>query len=253
MTKEKNKKKEIETEETKEEEILDMLDDEDDDLEEKKVQKKTDDFDDDDDNVNDDDYTDLPMEYRIENIEKKLNIILVLVVITLLFGAVNTIVNLSNGESNKVDLSGANNGNSNANSGYDTSAFKEITASEIASASKSETIVLWIGHQGCGYCQSYAPKIEQAGKDYGITVRYLNLAKIVNFEVQQPYVSDTEAWDTLRNLTGKGEWEKFVADNINGTPLTVIIKNNKVVGGLSGYKEIDMIEAAFDAAGLTKK
>jgi thiol-disulfide isomerase/thioredoxin len=133
---------------------------------------------------------------------------------------------------------------------YDTSAFKAIKASEIKNASKSETIVVLIARQGCSYCSYYAPVITKVAKDFGITVRYIDLATIVDFS--QRLITDEEAYDTLSNLQGSGEWKDFAKNNITGTPLTLIIKNNKVVGGIGGYTEADGVETAFKAAGLKK-
>jgi hypothetical protein len=67
------------------------------------------------------------------------------------------------------------------------------------------------------------------------------------------YITNAEEFDTLSNLTGKGEWETFAAENVGGTPLTLIIKNNKVIGGISGYTETENVVSAFKDAGLKKK
>lgn len=202
------------------------------------------------------DINDLSIEDRIINIEKKANITLFIVLITclidviLLFGIFN---NGSNNESNQDTTN--NTTEEQTNYTYDTSAMKEITAADIASESKKETIVVVIGRQGCSACANYVPIITEVAKEYNITVRYIDLAKIIEFTETGNYVSDKEAFNTLIALTGNDEWKTFVNDNITGTPLTIIIKNNKVIGGVPGYygaETENTIKDAFDAAGLKK-
>ncbi len=204
-------------------------------------------------------YQDSSIEDRIINIEKKSNITLFLILVTfliniiILFGVFNGSHNNNN---NSNSTSNTNNSEDtstqNTNNSYDTSAMKEISAADIASESKNETIVVVIGRQGCGYCALYVPIAIDVAKEYNITLRYIDLAKIVNFNVQEPYVSDNESFNTLNSLTGNDEWKTFVSEHISGTPLTIIIKNNKVIGGISGYVEAESIKNAFDKAGLSK-
>ena len=76
---------------------------------------------------------------------------------------------------------------------------------------------------------------------------------MIDFSVEQPYITDADEFDTLSNLSGKGEWATFAYDNVGGTPLTLIIKDNKVIGGVNVYTDVDTITAAFKAAGIKKK
>ena len=54
------------------------------------------------------------------------------------------------------------------------------------------------------------------------------------------------------SLEGKGDWKDFAA-SFEGTPFTLFIKDNKVVGGINGYREANEIANAFDNAGIKKK
>lgn len=133
---------------------------------------------------------------------------------------------------------------------YSIKGFKEIKASDIYNESKGKTIVLWIGRQSCGFCAIYAPVIEDVADDYDIVARYIDLGKIINFNVSQPYISDQDSYNLLENLSGSGEWQYFASENINATPLTLIIRDNKVIGGVSGFVGEDVLEGIFNAAGL---
>lgn len=181
------------------------------------------------------------VEERIINIEKKvkasfwLNIIttvLIVFLLILLLGGGNA-SSTGTGESTGTDTQGQ--------SGYDTSSFNAIYPEDIASLSKKKTIVVWIGFQGCGYCQAYAPLLAQVTKEYGITANYIDISTITE-----------EQMNSVMSLTGKGEWANFAA-TFTGTPFTLIIKDNKVVGGIGGYTEAANIAKAFDAAGIKKK
>lgn len=213
---------------------------------------------DDDEEIIEQNLRDLSIEDRIINIENRTNIILVVVIITAILSLLAVIFTVTSNDSKSSTGTNTNSTNNNANSGtatstYSTSAFKEISAADIKTESTKETIVFWIGRQGCSACTAYQPIIEKAGEDFGIQIRYIDLGKIVDFTVERPYVTDNNSYQTLIALTGSGEWKEFVSKNISGTPLTVIVKNNKVVGGIYGADSLDNVEKAFTNAGLKKK
>jgi len=136
---------------------------------------------------------------------------------------------------------------------YDISSFTKIKPTELTTLSQGKKIVVWIGRQGCSYCSLYAPTIKSVTKDLGIKAYYIDLAQLVEFNVPQPYVSDEEEYGILVNLKGDGEWDGYAAEYVGGTPLTLIIRDNKVVGGLSGYTDsVANILNVFDKAGVKK-
>jgi thioredoxin-related protein len=137
-------------------------------------------------------------------------------------------------------------------SSYDTSVYNIIKPSQIEQESKGKTIVLWIGRQSCGYCGMYAPYINEATNNYGIKAYYVDLAGLIEFNTAQPYITDEEEFGILSGLKGEGKWDGFAEENVGGTPLTLIIKNNKVIGGLSGYADTNTIMQVFEDAGLKK-
>jgi len=196
--------------------------------------------------TNEEDYEEIPTEERIINIEKKLNIVIVLLAITLILTICSVVVAINNkGTENNT----ANTNETDENSGtYDTSAFKEISASDIKSESKNETIVVLVGRQGCGYCAAFVPIITEVAEKHGITVRYIDFAKIV--DVNAGVITDSEAYDTISKLEGTGTWAKFGETAMTGTPNTMIIKNNKIISGINGYNEADAVEEAFKEAGI---
>lgn len=135
---------------------------------------------------------------------------------------------------------------------YSVSEFKEINARNIEIESRDNIIVLWIGRQTCGYCKLYAPVIEEVVDEFDMEAYYIDLGKIIDFETSSPYITDQTAYDIISNLNGSGEWYGFAAQNINGTPLTLIIKDNEVIGGVAGFVSEGNLTGIFFDAGLTK-
>ncbi len=198
-------------------------------------------------------FVELTTEERIVNIEKKTNLVLVLVAVTLVLALITMIVVINNGSSGSSSNENKTNTSESQESGdnsYDISAFKEIRAQDIASESKSETIVVMIGRQGCGYCAIYAPIITQVAEEYGITVRYIDFLKIV--DLQSSSITDEEAYNTIKNLNATKEFEGAGEEALSGTPATLIIKNNKIINYIRGAADAATVEQEFKAAGLGK-
>ena len=190
----------------------------------------------------DDDYEEVPLEERLASIEKKTNVTFWLVIAILVVVSLNMLFTL-NGNSNEDTTTAPDttqSTNSQSTSGYDTSAFNTITPDKIKSLSDGKTIVVWLGYQGCGYCQQYAPVLAQVTKEFGITANYVNVQTLTE-----------DGLNTILSLTGSGEWKEF-ASTFKGTPFTLIIKNNKVVGGVKGAVDANTITKTFEDAGLKK-
>lgn len=191
---------------------------------------------------NEEEYEEIGLEERLANIEKKTNANFWMTIAILVVSCLSLIIALTNGGNSDSETS-TGTGTTNQEetvSGYDTSAFNTIKPADIESLSKNKTIVVWIGYQQCQFCQAYAPLLTQVTEEYGITANYIDISTITEDEL-----------NIVMSLTGKGDWEDFAA-SFTGTPFTLIIKNNKVVGGINGYVEASQIADAFDDAGLKK-
>ena len=80
---------------------------------------------------------------------------------------------------------------------------------------------------------------------------YIDIAKIIDFTSQNFDILDQDAFDTLSNLTGEG-YESYMDDNFGATPMILIMKDNKIVGGQTGYSEYENFESMLNKAGITK-
>lgn len=199
-----------------------------------------------------DDYRELTTEERIVNIDRKINAVIVLACVCIVVSLITLFIAISGGVSTKSDTEDTTSTESSSYT-YDTSEFKEISATDIKSESSNTTIVVMVGRQGCTYCSQYAPTITDVAEDYGITVRYIDLSKILQVNDDNTVsIIDEESYEILTTLEGEGDYEDFASENFGYTPETIIIKNNKIIGGFAGNAESSSIEEAFEAAGFTK-
>ena len=151
----------------------------------------------------------------------------------------------SSGESNENNSTGDTSGS------YDTSMFKKIGAKDLASLSNGKTIVVWIGRQGCGYCSLYAPRIHSVGKSYNVPVYYIDLGTIFDFSGTQVTIKDQAAYDTMLNFQTDAE-NADVLDNFGSTPMTLFIRDNKIVGNIIGALDESQVEQTFKDEGFKK-
>ena len=89
------------------------------------------------------------------------------------------------------------------------------------------TNVIVIGQTGCSHCTAIKPALNAVGKDYKVTINYLNLTDMEQDEQE-------EFFDSLREI-GYDDPD-FLEDGSFGTPLTLIVSDGTVKGYLSGEK-----------------
>ena len=193
-----------------------------------------------------DEIVELTMEERIIGIEKKQNIILVFVLITALLSLFTFISGLGgNGTYNEEETETTSTETEQATT-YDTSAFTKVKAQDLEKLSKKDTIIVWIGRQGCGFCSQYVPTITSIGEKLDEPIYYLDLADIFDFSTNPVTILDEEAYDLLVNFQTDGDNEG-VMEEFGATPMTLVIKKNKIVGNYVGaYDEATALEILED-------
>ena len=207
----------------------------------------------------------LSLEDRVFNIEKKTNAIFVMVIITMIICLVSLIVVIAkNSDSKKSDSSSASTETTNSESGYSTEAFNVIKGSDIASVSKGKTAVIWIGRQNCGYCKLFAPVVGVVQDEYGFKANYIDLYSLVNSSTGQ--ISDEDSYNALMDMAVDKSCKSFVYDDSNNTipcssvmesrfgstPMTLFVKDGKMVGALSGYVQSDGFRDILEQMGFSK-
>ena len=135
---------------------------------------------------------------------------------------------------------------------YDTESFKKIVGKDIAKVSKDKKIVIWIGRQGCGYCSLYAPTIKAVGKDYGIPIYYIDLAAMYDQSGPEWILTDTGNYNAIKNLTTIGEEATEVMADFGSTPMTIIVEDGKVIGGVMGAVDKSTLETTLTNSGIKK-
>lgn len=135
---------------------------------------------------------------------------------------------------------------------YDTSEFKTIKGTDIASLSKGKKIVIWIGRQGCSYCSLYAPTIKSVGKDYGIKIHYIDLAAMYDTTQYQWVLTDEASYNAITSLETANDEAASVMEDFGSTPMTIIVEDNKVIGGVVGAVDKDTVKETLTNAGIKK-
>lgn len=133
------------------------------------------------------------------------------------------------------------------NTEYDVSMFKEISASDIKNETKGKLSVVYVGRETCSWCAAFLPNLWKAQEDYGYTTLYIDIAKIINFN--DGSITDENAYATMMDLTGE-DYEGYMEENFGATPMVLIIKDNKIINAQTGYSEYDAFKTILNDAGI---
>jgi predicted bacteriocin transport accessory protein len=232
----KNKKKNIKNVEI--EEVIEEIEEFDDEEFEVDIEDENEDF----------TYEELTMEDRIIGIEKKVNTMFVL---TIIIAVISLITLLTNFNTTSPTTTEETHGSETSGS-YSTDGFVKAAAQDLESLSKGKTIVVWIGRQGCGYCTQYVPTITSVGTKLGIDIHYLDLADVFDFTTNPVSLKDQKAYELLENFATDEE-NKDVMQELGATPMTLVIKNNKIVGSFTGALPEDQVLSTLKAEGFKEK
>jgi len=173
------------------------------------------------------------------------------VVIIVLLSAIFLVllIGVSKMYSNSNVASTNKNAESEYNTNYDVSMFKEIKSSNLKKETKGKISVVYIGRETCGWCAAFLPNLWDAQDDYGFKTLYIDLAKIIDFN--NGSIIDQDAYDTLSKLTGDG-YDNYMSENLGATPMILIMKDNKIVNAQTGYTEYDAFEKLLTDSGFEK-
>ena len=194
---------------------------------------------------------------RLIRVEKQVKISIILQAICLILIIVTLGICISikgsgvkNGSSSKTNAE-TNETEDGEKNTYATNLFKEIKVSEVTSVSKNKEIIVFIGRQGCYWCSLYAPVLGLASEDYKFDVYYIDFGKMVDFSLAKPAVSDEEQYNALIDWFDAGAYANEVADGI-GTPMTIFVKNGKMVNFIGGYVDGDTLNTYLKKEGFIK-
>lgn len=106
--------------------------------------------------------------------------------------------------------------------------------------SKERSIIV-IGQTTCSHCIAIKPALNSVAEEYGLTINYLNLTELSSDE-------RTDFFTSLKTL--KYSDPEFLDKGSIGTPLVLVIKNNKVVNYFSGERTTSQLVKEFKKFGL---
>ena len=135
---------------------------------------------------------------------------------------------------------------------YDVSMFEEIKAEDIESLSKGSKLVVFIGRSSCGYCAIFAPVLSDIQDEYNVDIKYIDIAKIINYESATGELLDEESDKILKEMSANDKGKTLMND-YGATPMLLIIENNKIINGQVGYSDFDYVAQLFDTEGFKKR
>lgn len=103
------------------------------------------------------------------------------------------------------------------------------------------TNVVVIGQTGCSHCTAIKPALNEVAKKYDLVINYLNITEFKSGEEEKFY-------QTLTDINYDDE--DYLADGSFGTPLTLIIKDGKVIKYISGERTPSGLVREFKKVGL---
>lgn len=92
-----------------------------------------------------------------------------------------------------------------------------------------KTFILVVSREGCSYCESFRPIIDEVSKEEQIPVYIVDLATFTEDEAT--------AFTESNSFLKRGDW---------GTPTTLVLKGTEVIDTLAGYTEKDSLIEFFD-------
>ena len=197
-----------------------------------------------------DEYEELSLEDRVMNIEKKVTAVLWLVVITMIVAILSLIFVISDDSSKAKSNEGTETTEKETNSEYDVSKFKEVKAQDLKKLSKDKTILVYIGRSTCGYCVQFVPVLKEVQEKHSYTTYYIDIAKILDYTGGTGAL-DKEA-DEIMQKFATSDSQKDVMKDWGATPMTLVIKNNKIVDSLVGATDAATLEKMVKNNGLAK-
>ncbi len=123
---------------------------------------------------------------------------------------------------------------------YDVSKFNEIDIDKALTLfDQKDLAVVYMGRETCHFCVQYVPIITSVQEELGFKTYYLDTLKMdVTKEAYDKFIAKL---DKKYELDGEnktiGEFYKLYGY----TPITIIIKNGKMVDGHIGYTEKDVL------------
>lgn len=179
-----------------------------------------------------------------ETIDKIKNATIVVLVLVIVFGASYFTSELQDSNDNSTTTTNSTNNSSNSSDTTSTSSdipedeqgdLNEIDIDEYLDLKEgSKASIIYVARPTCHYCQEMEPIVRNIVYEYGVTVNYLNTDELDD-DGQAKFVKSDDYFDE------KGGY---------GTPMLIIVKDDKFVDVLEGLSDKDTVVKFFKDNGL---
>ena len=179
-----------------------------------------------------------------ETIDKIKNATIVVLVLVIVFGASYFTSELQDSNDNSTTTTSSTNNSSNSSDTTSTSSdipedeqgdLNEIDIDEYLDLKEgSKASIIYVARPTCHYCQQMEPIVRNIIYEYGVTVNYLNTDELDD-DGQAKFVKSDDYFDE------KGGY---------GTPMLIIVKDDKFVDVLEGLSDKDTVVKFFKDNGL---
>lgn len=179
-----------------------------------------------------------------ETIDKIKNATIVVLVLVIVFGASYFTSELQDSNDNSTTTTSSTNNSSNSSDTTSTSSdipedeqgdLNEIDIDEYLDLKEgSKASIIYVARPTCHYCQEMEPIVRNIVYEYGVTVNYLNTDELDD-DGQAKFVKSDDYFDE------KGGY---------GTPMLIIVKDDKFVDVLEGLSDKDTVVKFFKDNGL---
>lgn len=138
---------------------------------------------------------------------------------------------------------------SEVNEYYDISEFDSIIGSDVNSFENDKIYVVLIGRKSCSFSKQIIDVFKELQGELKFKVQYLDLDKMINSDGK---VIDSNSYTALKQLD-KASDQTDVLNDLGKTPMTLIIKNKKIISSYLGYANKETMKDILKKARLKKK
>lgn len=132
---------------------------------------------------------------------------------------------------------------------FNVSAFNEIMPTDIDNFKKNKVYVVFMGSEDCLFTRKMIPVLENAQKEFDFVSQYINIKEVI--DLSQNKIVNEDELNYLKELDIKSEDVNITSD-LGRTPLTLFIKNKKIIKSYLGYANYETLVGLLSDVGLVK-
>lgn len=161
----------------------------------------------------------------------KMLICLYIIIALLALNIIITAINISSSGTSSSKPNTTTPTSAQSTTSYDVSKFKAINTEQFIDAYKgSETKLIYLGRPDCGYCVKFVPILTEVQEKYNFETLYLDINTVGKDDVNKIIELNNEFF------TGENTAYGY-------TPMTLIVKDNKILDSQIGASNASTLEA----------